>query len=66
MEGMNQFGYIYIYIYIYIWKCHKRTPCIAILNKQSFFSFKKIKEQESKTGPVWGLGTSGRGRRHKE
>jgi hypothetical protein len=38
----------------------QRTPCIAILNKQKchFFSFTKL---EKRTGPVWGVGSSGRG-----
>jgi hypothetical protein len=40
---------------IYTWKCHKETPCIAIIKKKSqFFSFYKIREQEGRTGPIWG------------
>jgi hypothetical protein len=30
---MNQFGLHYIYT----WKCHKETPCIAILSKNAIF-----------------------------
>jgi hypothetical protein len=42
--------------------CHKKTPCIAILKEQKchFFTFTKIKEQEGRTGPVWGTGINGR------
>jgi hypothetical protein len=32
-----------------------------LLKNVFFFSFKKIGEQESRTGPVWDTGTSGRG-----
>jgi hypothetical protein len=49
---------------IYTWKCHKETPCVALLNKQKcLFKTKqnKNREQEGKTGPVWGFGTNGRG-----
>jgi hypothetical protein len=45
---MNQFGLQYIYT----WKCHKETPCVAILNKQKCH-FSKT-GQEGKTGPIWG------------
>jgi hypothetical protein len=45
------YTYIHTYIYAYIWKCHKETPCIAILNKQKAF----FPKQKDKTGPVWGL-----------
>jgi hypothetical protein len=31
--------------------------------KMSFFSFQKIREQEGGSGPAFGIGTSGRGRR---
>jgi hypothetical protein len=41
------------------WKCHNKTPCIAILNKQKYHLFYKNDEQEGKTGPVWRAGTSG-------
>jgi hypothetical protein len=49
IEEMDQFGLSYIYT----WKCHKETPCIAILNKQKylFFFFFKNGEQEGQTGP---------------
>jgi hypothetical protein len=43
---------------MYTQKCHKETPHTVILNKQKchiFFSFR-----EGRTGPVWGIGTSGR------
>jgi hypothetical protein len=43
-----------------MWKCHKETPCVAILNKQKyhlFFPFFcKIGEQEGGTGPDYGGG----------
>jgi hypothetical protein len=39
---------------------HNETSCIAILNKQKCPFFKN-REQEGKTGPVWGVDTSGRG-----
>jgi hypothetical protein len=45
---------------MYTWKCHKETPCRAILNKKKK-SFFKNREQEGKTGPVWGLAAVGRG-----
>jgi hypothetical protein len=32
---------------MHTWKCHKETPCIAILNKNVIFFFYKIREQES-------------------
>jgi hypothetical protein len=43
IEEMNQF----VFYFIYIWKCHKETPCVAILNKQNviFFSFTKSKNR---------------------
>jgi hypothetical protein len=36
-------------MYIYIWKCHKGTPCIAILNKQkmSFIYFTKLENRKA-------------------
>jgi hypothetical protein len=37
----------------------QQTPCIAILNKQKCLFFKN-REQEGKTGPGWGFGTSGK------
>jgi hypothetical protein len=50
--------YIYIYIYIYIWKCHKETPCIAILIKQKCqFLFL----QNQRTGKLNGFCLTGRG-----
>jgi hypothetical protein len=58
MEEMNQFGLQYIYT----WRCHKATPFIAILSRQKcHFVFYKNGEQEGGTGPVWGIGTCGRG-----
>jgi hypothetical protein len=49
---MNQFGFWYIYT----WKCHKENPCITILNEQKWhFFFNNIREQEDRTGLVWGL-----------
>jgi hypothetical protein len=49
----------------YTWKCHNETTCVATLNKQKclffFFLFYKKGEQESKTGPVWEVGSSGNG-----
>jgi hypothetical protein len=45
----------------HLWKCHKETPCIAILNKnKKHHFFYKNKEQEGWTVPVWGVGTSKR------
>jgi hypothetical protein len=36
IEERNQFSLQFIYT----WKCHKETPCVAILNKKkSFFSY---------------------------
>jgi hypothetical protein len=44
--------------YIHIaWKCHKKTSCIAILNKQKNVIFYKIREQVLPGG----IGTSERG-----
>jgi hypothetical protein len=53
---MNQFRLSYIYT----WKCHKETPCIAILRKLKclFCCCYKIGEQEGRTDPVWVVGTS--------
>jgi hypothetical protein len=43
IEKMDQF----VFSYIHTWKCHKETPCIAILNKEKniIFFFYKITEQ---------------------
>jgi hypothetical protein len=54
---MNQFGLLYIYT----WKCHKETPCVAILNNEKCHFFLllflyKIGEQEGGTGPAWDRG----------
>jgi hypothetical protein len=44
---------------MFTWKCHKETPCVAILNKQkvpfslSFFFLYKIGEQKGGTSPAW-------------
>jgi hypothetical protein len=45
-----------VYIYIYTRKCHKETPCVAMLTNENviFFPFYKIKEQEGRIGPAWG------------
>jgi hypothetical protein len=38
------------------------NQCIAILNKQKcHFFFYKNRDQEGRTGPAWGGGTSGKG-----
>jgi hypothetical protein len=47
-------------------KCHKETPCVAILSKQKchfflLFSSYRIREEEGRTGPAWGVGTGRRG-----
>jgi hypothetical protein len=57
MEEMNQFGLQYIYT----WKCHKKTPCIVILNKQKCHAFYKNKKQKGRAGPALEIGTSGKG-----
>jgi hypothetical protein len=51
--------------YIYTWNCHKKTPCIAILNKL-FFSFTKLENRRAEqvlSGRVgtriWGKGVGG-------
>jgi hypothetical protein len=45
------------------WKCQKETPFIAVLNTDVIFVFfYKIRKQECVTDPIWGAGTSGRGR----
>jgi hypothetical protein len=61
---MNQFRLYYIYIYIYM-EMSQETLYVSILNKQKshFFFIYKIREQEGRTGPVWGFGTSDGGRR---
>jgi hypothetical protein len=44
----------------YTWECHKETSCTATLNKQKCHCvFLKNGEQEGRTGPDWGVGTSG-------
>jgi hypothetical protein len=44
----------------YTWKCHKETPCIAILNKQKchFFSFTKLKNRRAEQVLPQGVGSS--------
>jgi hypothetical protein len=44
---MNQFRLWYIYT----WKCHKKSPCVAILNKQKcgFFFIYKIKGEQNRS-----------------
>jgi hypothetical protein len=36
-----------------MWKCHNETPCVAILYQQRCLF--KNREQEGKSGPIWGL-----------
>jgi hypothetical protein len=53
-------------IILYTWKCHKETPCIAILNKPKchfFSSFTKSENRRVEQVLSGGVGTSGRGRR---
>jgi hypothetical protein len=52
----------HLFIKIVVLEVPQETPCVAILNKKkmSLFFFYKIREQEGGTGPVWGIGTSGR------
>jgi hypothetical protein len=40
----------------YTWKCHKETPCVAILNKQKyhFFSSTKSETRRAERGFVLG------------
>jgi hypothetical protein len=36
--------------YIHTWKCHKETPCVAMLNKQKyhlFFSYTKVENRRA-------------------
>jgi hypothetical protein len=41
---------------VFLWKCHKETPCVAILNKQNvIFFFFKIGKQEDRTDPGCGV-----------
>jgi hypothetical protein len=40
---------------------HNETLYTAILNKQKFIIFYRNREQEGKTGPVWGVGTTWEG-----
>jgi hypothetical protein len=39
----------------FLWKCHKETPCVAILRNKnvSFFFIYKTRKQEGETGPEW-------------
>jgi hypothetical protein len=48
-----------------MWKCHKETPCVAILNKNVFFfSFTKLENRRAEQVlPGRGVGNSVRGRR---
>jgi hypothetical protein len=39
---------------------------LIIQREMSFFFFYKIREQECRTGPLWGIGISGRGRREEK
>jgi hypothetical protein len=62
MEEMNQFRLYYTHT----WKCHKETPCAAILNKQKyllFFSFTKSDNRRAEQILPGGVGTTRRGRR---
>jgi hypothetical protein len=43
-------------------KCLKEIPCTATLNKQKYHVLKnKVREQEGRIGPLWGIGTPGSG-----
>jgi hypothetical protein len=46
-----------------MWKCHNKTPCIAILNKQKChcFSFTKLENRRMEQILSGGVDTSGRG-----
>jgi hypothetical protein len=57
IEQMNQISYN-----IYAWKCHKETPCVAILNKQKFIFLNKINNRKAKHALSGGSGTAGSGR----
>jgi hypothetical protein len=48
--------------FIYTWKCHKETPCIAILNNEKYH-FLKTQLENRRVEQVLprGVGTSGRG-----
>jgi hypothetical protein len=46
---MNQFELLYIYI----WKCHDKTPCIAILNQQKCHFFTKTEKRKTEQGYRW-------------
>jgi hypothetical protein len=34
------------------WKCHKETPCVAILSNQKCHFFSSSKSEEGRTGPA--------------
>jgi hypothetical protein len=44
-------GYI---IYIHTWKCHKKIPHVAILNKQKYHFFKFTKSENRRVEQVLG------------
>jgi hypothetical protein len=54
--------WVIIHTYIHTWKCHKKTPCLAILDKHKKpFFLNRNREQKGRTSPVLGVGTSGEG-----
>jgi hypothetical protein len=57
---MNQTGLQYIYA----WKCHKETPCVAILKKQNchFLSFLQNQRTGEWSRSCLAGGTTRRGR----
>jgi hypothetical protein len=61
MKGLSTIGICNNFLLVEM--SQKKSPCIAILNKQKCLF--KNGEQEGKTGLVWGIGISGRGG-HKE
>jgi hypothetical protein len=56
IEEMNQFGLHYTDT----WKCHKETPCVAVLNKNAILcSFTKSEKRRAKQIPPGGLVSMG-------
>jgi hypothetical protein len=49
-----------MFIHVYL-KCYNEKPCIAILKQTKMPLKNENREQKSKTGYVWGVGTSGKG-----
>jgi hypothetical protein len=61
------------YEYIFTWKCHKETPCVAILNKQIYHFFSSTKLENKRVEQVlsrgwyqWEGGESGKRVRESE